>query len=259
MKNVVALRKFSVILSTLAILFVLLPTTGKAQQLNKFIVELEGGPAWQTRNNVQIPNNGTATRFSLVDVAGKGPVPAGRMYLTWKISPKHALRVLLAPFQIQETGTVDGPVSFAGATYNNASPVEATYKFNSWRLGYRYRYLNRDKLQLTVGFTAKVRDAKVELSQGTVSSKDTDVGFVPLLHLGADVQLASDWSLIGDLDGLAGGPGRAFDVAVKVGYDVSNNLTVTGGYRTVEGGADVDAVYNFAWLHYVAISAIYRF
>ena len=34
---------------------------------------------------------------------------------------------------------------------------------------------------------------------------------------------------------------------------------VTGGrpglrYRTLEGGADVDSVYSFAWLHYALVS-----
>jgi hypothetical protein len=30
------------------------------------------------------------------------------------------------------------------------------------------------------------------------------------------------------------------------------------GYRTVEGGADVDAVYNFAWFNYAVVSGSYR-
>jgi hypothetical protein len=34
---------------------------------------------------------------------------------------------------------------------------------------------------------------------------------------------------------------------------------LTGGYRTLEGGADVVSVYNFAWLHYAVVSASYRF
>jgi len=34
---------------------------------------------------------------------------------------------------------------------------------------------------------------------------------------------------------------------------------VAAGYRTVEGGADVDEVYNFAWLHYAVLSVSYGF
>ena len=62
----------------------------------------------------------------------------------------------------------------------------------------------------------------------------------------------------GPLDGLAGGPGRAFDTSLKFGYDLNDRWQVTLGYRTLEGGADVDSVYNFAWLHYGAASVVLR-
>ena len=41
--------------------------------------------------------------------------------------------------------------------------------------------------------------------------------------------------------------------------DVSDEWTLAAGYRTVEGGADTDDVYNFAWFHAAVISGIYRF
>ena len=47
---------------------------------------------------------------------------------------------------------------------------------------------------------------------------------------------------------------RAVDLALKVGYDFNDHWGITAGYRTVEGGADVDEVYNFAWLHYAVVS-----
>ena len=43
--------------------------------------------------------------------------------------------------------------------------------------------------------------------------------------------------------------GRAFDVAAMFDVDVTPWWFIGGGYRTVEGGADVDSVYNFAWLN----------
>jgi hypothetical protein len=224
-----------------------------------FELELEAGAVWQSRNDVQIPNDETGTRFSLVDVVGNGPKPAGRLYFTWNINERHGLRALLAPLTISDAGTIADPVDFAGASYVPGTPVDATYQFNSWRLSYRYRFLERERLKLWVGFTAKVRDAKIELEQGSTTSKDTDVGFVPLLHLAADWNFANAWLMRFDFDGLAGGPGRAFDVALKVGRDFGPSWGLFAGYRTIEGGADVDAVYNFAWLHYAMLSGVYRF
>jgi hypothetical protein len=44
-----------------------------------------------------------------------------------------------------------------------------------------------------------------------------------------------------------------------VDFDLSDQLTLGAGYRTIEGGADVDAVYTFAWLHFGVVSLRYRF
>ena len=65
-----------------------------------FAIELEAGPVWQSRNDVQIPNDETGTRFSLQDLAGNGPWFAGRLYATWNLRPRHGLRLLLAPLSI---------------------------------------------------------------------------------------------------------------------------------------------------------------
>lgn len=225
-------------------------STAEGQGEPTFEIELEGGPVWQSRNDVQIPNDASGTRFSLVDIAGSGPRTAGRAYLTWKINRRHSIRALLAPLSITETGTLAEPVYFAGESYDTGTPLVGTYKFNSWRLSYRYRFTDNEKLSLFFGFSAKVRDAKVELAQAGTTSKKTDIGFVPLLNFGADWHFTPGWRLLFDFDGLAGGPGRAFDVALKLGYDVGDRWRVAAGYRTVEGGADVTSVYNFAWLHY---------
>jgi hypothetical protein len=244
----------------MALLLALLPASrAVAFEDSPFMVELEGGPVWQSRNDVQIPNDETASRFSLTDVIGNGPTSAGRLYMTWNINEKHGLRGLLAPLSVNDTGNVAEAVNFAGETYVPGDPVEATYQFNSWRLTYHYRFMDREHLRLWVGFTAKIRDAKIELSQAGTTSKDTDIGFVPLLYLAADWQFESRWHLLFDFDGLAGGPGRAFDVALKLGHDFNDRWAMTGGYRTIEGGADVDAVYNFAWLHFAVLSGVYRF
>jgi hypothetical protein len=193
-----------------------------------------------------------------VDLVGKGPSAAGRLYLTWNIAPRHGLRALAAPFRIVETGTPVSDLSFAGEDFEAGKAVEATYKFNSWRLSYRYRLRDSERSRLWIGFTAKIRDAKVELRRGGVVGTETDVGFVPLLHVSGDIGLARRLRLLLDADALAGGPGRAIDAAVKVGFDVSDAWRLTLGYRTLEGGADVDSAYNFAWLHYAVASLVWR-
>ncbi|MCK7535757.1 MAG: hypothetical protein MZV63_34590 [Marinilabiliales bacterium] len=47
---------------------------------------------------------------------------------------------------------------------------------------------------------------------------------------------------------MAGGLAGPFDVSLKLSRDLSERLSLNAGYRTIEGGANVDAVYTFAWL-----------
>ncbi len=249
------IRPFSLLLLP-GFLF-LAPVAARAQA-TLGAVEIEGGPVWQSYNDVEIPNDGSATRFSLYDLAGSGPWPAWRLYLTWKPGSRHELRLLLAPLSISATGIPAQQIRFAGASYQAGAATAATYTFNSYRLTYRYRVHEGDRTTAWVGFTAKVRDAVIALEQGTTRSRRTDLGFVPLLHLAGEWRFAPLWSLGLDADALAGGPGRAEDVALKLGYDLSDRWTIRTGYRMVEGGADVEEVYTFAWLHYAVVSVAWR-
>jgi hypothetical protein len=229
-----------------------------APQTPRLVLELEGGAVWQSYNDVEIPNDGSATRFSLSDLTGSGPWPAGRVYLTWNLGERHGLRVLAAPFSITETGVPDAPIDFEGERFAAGVPLEATYTFNSYRLTYRYRVRGTERTMAWVGFTAKVRDATIALEQGAIASRKDNVGFVPLLYLAGEWRASPRWRLSLDADALAGGPGRAIDTALKVGYDLRDNLTLQAGYRILEGGADVEETYNFAWLHYAVASIVWR-
>jgi len=240
-----------------AALLLLMPALASAQA-PKLDFELEGGPAWQSYNDVRIPNDANATRFSLYDLAGAGPWAAGRLYLTWNFAAKHGVRLLLAPFSLTETGTAGQAISFAGAQYQAGVPLQATYTFNSYRLSYRYLLHAGERSSAWIGFTAKLRDATIALEQGGTSSRKDDFGFVPLLHLAGTWRLAQGWQLVGDADGLAGGPGRAVDATLKLSRELGRNWAARAGYRMVEGGADVPAVYTFAWLHYAAVSVVWR-
>jgi hypothetical protein len=235
---------------------VIAPTAGSQERrpTPSLELELEAGPVWQSRNVAQVPNDESGTRFSLTEITGKGPWPAARGYLTWNLNERHSLRLLLAPLSIRGSGTVTGPVRFAGATYAPGALVRAEYTFNSYRLTYRYRVHDAERTSAWIGFTAKVRDATIALEQGATASRKDDVGFVPLAHLAGEWRMTSRWLATVDADALAGGPGRAEDVALKLGYRVTPRLSLHTGYRMVEGGADVAETYNFAWLHYAVVA-----
>lgn len=224
----------------------------------KFNIELEIGPVWQSRNDARVPNE-TGTKFSLRDIQGSGPFASGRIQMDYALNPRHEFRFLAAPLVISETGKLGRSVFFAGESFEPGPQVRAVYKFNSYRLTYRYRIYEGDRWTWKLGVTGKVRDAKIELMDGTTSAVDEDLGFVPLVHLDGEYRFAPKWKLNLNIDGLGAPQGRALDAALKLKYDLSKNWTVAVGYRTLEGGADVDSVYTFAWLHYAAASIAWHF
>ena len=221
-------------------------------------LDLEGGPLWQSRNDVRIPGSG-GTKFSMSDLIGDGPSPAGRLTADWDINARHAVRAVIAPLEVDGTGTLKRQTSFAGSSFAAGVPTKGTYKFSSYRLGYRYTFLHQEHWRLRVGGTLFVRDAKIELEQGGTRASDSDVGVVPLLNFAAEYYPAPRWSIVSELDGLASPQGRAFDFSLKGHYDVSDFCSLGLGYRTIEGGADNDDVYTFAWLHSVVASVRFRF
>jgi len=229
-----------------------------AQERERLAVEVEGGALWQSRNDVRIPNE-TGTLFSLVDVAGNGPYGVFRAEAAFDVNDRHGFRVVVAPLAIDKVGTFGEPVLFAGETFDPGLATRANYKFSSYRVTYRYRFFDGQTWRWRVGFTGFVRDARIALRQGDRFAEDTDVGFVPLLHVSGDARVSSRVRFLLDVDGLAAPQGRAFDVAAKLGFSLSDRWELAFGYRTIEGGADVEEVYNFAWLHFAVGSLRVRF
>ena len=197
--------------------------------------------------------------FSLsedLDIAAKAYY---RLRLSYAISRRHELSLLYAPLTLKATGTLPAAVHFTGVLFPQGSDVDGIYTFNSYRLTYRYRLVDKSRLRLDIGFTAKVRDAEIALAAPGLAASKTNVGFVPLLHL----RLAWDWSaklgLLLEADAAAAKQGRAEDVLLALNWRLSPRAQLRFGYRFVEGGADVDEVYNFAWIHYIAAGLAFNF
>jgi hypothetical protein len=224
----------------------------------RFDIELEAGPVWQSKNDVRIPGDG-GDRYSFKELTGNGPYIAGRLSIGWDIRELHGLKFVVAPLRVSGSGTFNRPVSFAGSTFAPDKSTNGSYKFDTYRLTYRYLFVNKSTWRLRAGGTMLLRDAEIELQQNGVKASDSNVGGVPLVSLAVEWSFLDRWVAILDFDGLAGGPGRAFDTAVKFQYDWTDRWRFGVGYRTLEGGVDNDTVYNFAWFHYAFISIGYQF
>ena len=86
-----------------------------------------------------------------------------------------------------------------------------------------------------------------------------DLGVVPLLYAQARYQAAGRLSLEAETDALAAPRGRAEDVSVKAVLRLTDAIDLDVGYRLLEGGADNDEVYTFAFFHHAVAGLRVRF
>jgi len=218
---------------------------------------LETGAAWQTRNDFRIPGVG-GTLVELADY-DEGPVPAFRATLTFDLTSRQSVRLLAAPLRVETTFTPDSPVVFQELVFPAGGPVDATYVFNSYRLSWYWRFPPGERWSFRLGATLKVRDAEIGLVGGPGSSVKDDLGVVPLVYLYARYQATDRFALELEADALAAPQGRAEDVSLKGVFRVSDRVELDLGYRLLEGGADNDEVYTFAFFHYAVAGVRVRF
>jgi hypothetical protein len=227
------------------LLVLLLPFTSSHAQWR---LDVEAGAFTVSRNEVQIPNDNEGDRFKITDL-GDDAFASGRLSLAWRPVPKHEIQFVYVPLSYSEKGSFDEDIRFDGVTFAANDKLEARYKFDSYRLRYLYHLVDNEKWNLELGGTLFVRDASIKLSQNGINSKDSNVGLVPLFALKAAYSLSRDWSLVIDSDLAVAPQGRAIDFSLMAQRQLGKNWQLAGGYRTIEGGADNDDVYNFAWFN----------
>jgi hypothetical protein len=154
---------------------------------------------------------------------------------------------------LKASGKIPTAVQFQDKTFGANTPLDAEWKFNSYRLTYRYDFAKSEEMEFGLGLTAKIRDARISLSGGGVSSAKTNVGFVPLINFRFLWNPGSTVGLLIEGDALAAPQGRAEDVLAAVVFRLSDSYIMRAGYRILEGGADNDKVYNFSLLNYAVL------
>ena len=222
------------------------------------VLELEIGRVTTGYNDVAIPGD-TGTRLSLSDDLEAGSATAFRLRYSHLYAGRHWLAALAAPLTVESRGTLDGAVDFDGTTFPGGTHVDATFRFDSYRLVYRYRFAGSGPWRFGLGGALKVRDAAIKLEAAGLSAEKTNTGVVPLLSFDVVWAPAEGWRLLVDGEALAAPQGRAEDVLFAVQCDLPHRLSLTAGYRILEGGADNDEVYTFSLFHYLVAGAAVRF
>ncbi len=224
----------------------------------QWLFDFENGIALRGYNDVSIPRD-TGTLFSLTDDLQSDSTYFFRVRLGYRLKSKHTFSIFAAPLSLKASGEVDKELKFFEETFPPNVPLQGRYTFNSYRLTYRYDFLRKEKWQVGIGITAKIRDASIEIEGNGKSSNKTNVGFVPLINFRVLWQFHKDWGLLLEGDAAWATQGRAEDVLLALQYRLNDKLFLKAGYRILEGGADVEEVYNFALIHFLVAGFTIQF
>ncbi|AQG78613.1 hypothetical protein [Spirosoma montaniterrae] len=228
--------------------------------LSQIRLDLEGGAVLGTAyNKIRIPNTG-GTLVDLNELQAQ-PKAFYRIRLGYTLGGRHTISALYAPLTVRYEGSFSQPVNYNGIVFPTGQPITAFYQFNSYRLTYRYDLVVRERWRVGLGLTAKIRDANVRL-RGETGGRDTNFdnfGFVPLINFYAHYRPTERLGLLLEGDALGSTQGRAEDIFGGITYQVSRRVGLKAGYRVVEGGANVESIYNFTWINYAAVGALIQF
>jgi hypothetical protein len=222
--------------------------------------DFETGLASSGYNNVRIPN-ASGTLFSLSEDLDVQSKMFFRFRAGVELGKRHAVSLFAAPLTLRAEGQVDQEIFFFEEQFPSGTPLDAVYTFNSYRVTYRYDIVRSSKWKVGIGLTAKIRDAVIKVESPDNFSEKTNVGFVPLIHFRVEYFISPNIRALLEGDALAspGGQGRAEDILLGILVKAAPGWDLKAGYRVIEGGADVDEVYNFAWLNFYSIGTIFRF
>ena len=232
-----------------------------APAVARWSVDFEAGPVFSGYNDVRIPGD-TGTLFSLTDDLEARVALGFRARVSKTFGDRHWVSVLVAPLRVESRGMLNRDVLFAGERFGARSgELRGSYRFDSYRLTYRYGLVRARRFRLDLGLTAKIRDAEISLryAHGELpGASKTNTGFVPIISFRADWQFAQRAGLVIDGDALAAPQGRAEDVSAALRIGFGDRVDARVGYRVLEGGSDVDEVYGFALFHYAVAGVTVR-
>lgn len=239
-----------------SICFIILTFSLNQSVMAQALVDVETGSVMTGYNDIRIPGD-LGTLFSLKDDLKSKTKIFYRLRASYTLQSRHTISLLYAPLEIKSAGRVPDKISFNGVLFDANTDLNSIYKFNSYRLTYRYHIISQTKIILGLGFTAKIRDANIRLYSTKQTTERTSMGFVPIINFNFEWNINEAWGLLLNSDALVAPQGRAEDIQLAITYQYSDPLNIRVGYRMLEGGTDSNSGYGFALFHYASVGFSY--
>ncbi len=213
------------------------------------------GPVWNTRNSARTPLNGESIDLTQFD-SFSSETMASRLFLVWKISPRHYTAFEWAPYEARNKETVTTPVNFQNTAF--AGSVRYAYRLYEYRFKYAYTWIDDPSGWFRTGAAASYIYNSLELvdDAGDYARNRTET-VLPQLYASAGWRFASRLSLFGEGSwGQLSGE-RAQDFTGGIAWQVDPQWICSAGYRYYDRLVEKDDWSNHLTQHQPFLSLTY--
>lgn len=160
---------------------------------------------------------------------------------------KHKFRAEYVPIKYEVDTVLRRSIIFNGNLYQVGLPVQGALKWDAWRFGYEYDFIYRDRGFIGIIAEAKYTHVSADLASPLVSEFAEARAPIPALGLVGRGYLLPNLAITGEFTGFRlpesdsrDYSGRYYDFDVYATLNFTNNFGVTGGYRRLTLGYQVD-------------------
>lgn len=181
------------------------------------------------------------TDISIVDDLGIEKKQLKDIRVVLRPATKHRFRINYVPMVYDARSTVSREFVFNGLRYRPGLPVDTTAQFKTWRFGYEYDFLYRERGFLGVLIDAKYTDVNVGLNSPLGDEFTKAVGALPTIGLVGRAYPARNVALNGEFSyfklpesAIEDVQGRYKDYDFSATYNPHKNVGVQIGYRSID-------------------------
>ncbi len=164
---------------------------------------LEHGFLAVLSHNIQFGQDGTE-----IDLRNEGGQDI--LFPFWRVCAEiarypHGFTFLYQPLALENVEAITRDLVVYDGTFPEDTPVRFNYGFPYYRFGYRYTFTEKNSaFDFGLGFSLQIRNANIVISSldGTLLSRSSDVGFVPLIAAFSNFRLAPSLRIESQINGI---------------------------------------------------------
>jgi hypothetical protein len=158
---------------------------------------------------------------------------------------KHKFRVAYTPVSLDSDILLQKEIIFNGIRFNIGLPLQSEFKWNTWRFGYEYDFVYRDRFYAGFILEGRYMDASLNLRTPIDDEFAEARGVLPAVGGIVRGYVHERVSITGEMVGMKVPEiqdyfGSFFDLDIYGTVNITNNFGVQGGYRWLDASYEAE-------------------